>query len=129
MIHPPAARRGVLMAGALAVFLSGCGAFSRPTSNPFQGSGERRISVIVENRSGSTVVVEAMGPDRQVSLGAIEQGARVSFVIPWPDVAPLRFSIYRTGLQPHTTVPLTLAPGERAELWVQDPIEMSVVHR
>lgn len=125
----PSAPRGAFWAAILAAFLSSCAALAGPAPNPFEGPGARRLSIVVENRSGETVTVDAVGLERDVNLGPINDAAQASFFIPWQTTGPLRFSIYQIGGRSYTTSALMLAPGDEVELWVQDPIETSVVHR
>jgi hypothetical protein len=114
-----------LLAAALLV-LPGCGAFSQ-RDNPFRTESAARLSIVVENRNTQSVLVEVLDSERRLGLGTVAGRTRAVYVIPWPDTQQIRFVITPPQGLEHTTRGVRVEPGSEIELWVQDPVELSVL--
>jgi hypothetical protein len=115
-----------LTLAALPVLLTGCGLLSG-RDNPFRSESAARLSIVVENRNTDSVLVEVVEPERRVGLGTVEGQGRAVYVIPWPEAQELRFVITPPQGRSHMTTGVRIEPGTEVELWVQDPVEMSVL--
>jgi hypothetical protein len=121
----PALPAWSIWAAALLV-LPGCSLFSGQ-ENPFRTESAARLSIVVENRNTESVLVEVLEPERRLGLGTVEGRGRAVYVIPWPEAQELRFAITPPQGRSHVTTGVRIRPGTEVELWVQDPVEMSVL--
>ena len=119
-----AAPRLVLVAAL--VLVPGCGLVSQ-RDNPFRTESAARLSIVVENRNTESVLVEVLEDERRLGLGTVAGRARAVYVIPWPETRELRFVITPPQGRGHTTTGVRIEPGSEIELWVQDPVELSVL--
>jgi len=87
------------------------------------------LSIIVDNQNSSDVDVRALAPGRRISLGQVPGRSRTTLSIPWGSTQELRFQIELPTGGTHTTGGVSLPPGARVELIVQDPIQRSVIRR
>ena len=115
-----------LALAAALLLLPGCGLFSQ-RDNPFRTESAGRISIVVENRNTESVLVEVLEDERRLGLGTVAGRARAAYVIPWPETQELRFVITPPQGREHTTTGVRIEPGSEIELWVQDPVELSVL--
>jgi hypothetical protein len=111
---------------AVLLLLPGCTLFAG-RENPFRSEDAARLSIVVENRNTESVLVEVLEPERRLGLGTVEGRGRAVYVIPWPEAQELRFAITPPEGRSHTTTGVRVEPGSEIELWVQDPVEMSVL--
>jgi hypothetical protein len=122
-------RRLVSVLG-LVLLVTGCGALSgRSTWDPFASTQDRQISIRVENPTTADVTVSALSPGRRVQLGTVASRSTQQYRITWSSTQDIRFQIDPVGGRRHTTAPTGVSPGDRVELWVQQPLERSFVRR
>jgi hypothetical protein len=108
------------------LLLAGCSLLSG-RENPFRAEDAARLSIVVENRNTESVLVEVLEPERRLGLGMVAGRGRAVYVIPWPEVQEVRFVITPPRGRSHTTTGIRVEPGTEIELWVQDPVEISVL--
>jgi hypothetical protein len=122
-------RRLVSVLG-LVLLVTGCGALSgRSSWDPFASTQDRQISIRVENPTTADVTVFALSPGRRVELGIVGSRSTQQYRIAWSSTQDIRFQIDPLGGRRHTTPPTGVSPGDRVELWVQQPLERSFVRR
>lgn len=113
----------------LAVLTAGCNTLLRGNWDPFRGSTEPRIRILVTNETPGSVIVQALSPTRRITLGTIDGNGRNNYSIPWSEIQNLRFDIEILGGRTHVTSGLFARPGDQVEIRVRDPIERSEVRR
>ncbi len=114
----------------LALVLSGCGGFAAQSSwDPFASRQDRQIGIRVENPTQRDVSVTAVAPGRRIELGMVGSRSSQQYRIPWSQTQDIRFQLDPIGGRRHITPPTTVSPGDRIEVWLQDPLERSVVRR
>ena len=120
----------LLMLATSLLLLAGCaGIVGRGDWDPFRSGDDRRVSVVVVNQNISHVSVVVLAPGRRTSLGTVPGNAREGFSVPWTSRQDIRFELEAVGGERQTTVPLSIAPGERVELIVRSPLRTSSVAR
>lgn len=114
----------------LLLFVPGCVSIGgRGDYNPFRSSDARRISIVIENRNSRAVDVEALAAGRRIYLARVPGGGRAGVTIPWSETQDLGFQIDPVTSSGHRTASIRVTPGEDIELWVQDPIQLSVIRQ
>jgi hypothetical protein len=122
-------RRFVSVLG-LILIVTGCGALAgRSSWDPFASTQDRQISIRVENPTTMDVSVFALSPGRRMELGTVASRSTQQYRITWSLTQDIRFQIDPIGGRRHTTAPTGVSPGDRLELWVQQPLERSFVRR
>lgn len=118
--------RARLALTAALLLLPSCSLFPG-RENPFRAESAARLSIVVENRNTESVLVEVMEPERRLGLGTVAGRGRAVYSIPWPEAQELRFVITPPQGGSHTTTGVRVEPGTEIELWVQDPVALSVL--
>lgn len=102
---------------------------SRGSWDPFASASERRVLVYVQNRHVEDVNVAVVAAGRRESLGLIGGRSQRQFSVSWPRAENIQFQIEPFAGRRHTVGGGVVRPGDRVELYVQEPITRSFVSR
>ena len=122
--------RTPVVAFLLAVLLAGCGGLlGRGDWDPFRSAAERQLAVIIFNEHSAHVSIRALSVGRRENLGTVDPRSRRTVAIPWSTRDNIRFQLELLAGRTHTTRSILVAPGDRVELWIAEPVQRSVVRR
>ena len=122
---PLRARAVLALAGLTLAACSG----TREASNPFEtGSGARSIQINVENNNFNDATIRAVSRSER-RLGVVSGNSRESFTLPWPTVDDLRIRIDILAGDRFTTNRVSVGPGDRVFLTIQNPVYRSLLRR
>lgn len=119
--------RGLVVAGLLS--LLGCGLFPARLPDPFAGANGDALTIRVENPTREDVEIEVAAAGLRESLGRVSARSRDQFQLPWPGSQEIRFHVNLIAGPRHTTRGVVVGPGDQIEMFIQTPIERTVVRR
>lgn len=120
---------GLRVAVLLAVLVAGC---TTTRSDPMAGrvgSGGGSIQLRVTNLGFNDATLTAITTGTRTRLGVVPGKANQNFTIPWETLQELRVQISVLAGGNHTTSTVTVNPGERVELLIQENLRSSQLRR
>jgi hypothetical protein len=119
-----------LLALVATLLATGCGVLGQRSSwDPFATTSERRLVINVQNRSVDDVTVNVLVAGRRESLGMITGRSHRQFSLSWSRAENVQFQLEPVAGRRHTVGGGVVRPGDRLDLYVQDPITRSFVSR
>lgn len=116
-----------LLVGLLA---AGCAASTpSPFDDPSQGGRAGRIQLVAENREFADATLWAITSQRRERLGIVTGKASERFTIDWPAIQDLSIEIHLLAGETHRTPRLTVTPGDQLRLFIERPVNRSVLQR
>ena len=109
---------------------AGCGwVLGGSNWDPFASPTERRLAIRVENANRNDMQVRVISGGTRHDLGMIGGRSYRQTSIPWSATGAVRFEIDPIAGRRFTTSGLTVAPGDRVELIIADPVQRSFIRR
>ncbi len=122
-------RMRLAVALILPVLLAGCSATRADPMGGRMGSGSASIQLRVTNLGFNDATLTAITTGNRVRLGVVPGKTNQSFTIPWVALQELRVQISVLAGGNHTTPSVTVNPGERVELLIQENLRSSQLRR
>lgn len=130
-------RRGLPCSSAWAVILllalGGAGGCTTTRSDPMAGrmgpGGGGSIQLRVTNLGFNDATLTAITTGNRTRLGVVPGKANQNFTIPWEALQELRVQISVLAGGDFTTPTVTVNPGERVELLIQENLRSSQLRR
>lgn len=131
---PGGGRRGrwlrrVALALILPVTVVGCSATRSDPMAGRMGGGSASIQLRVTNLGFNDATLTAISTGARVRLGVVPGKANQNFTIPWEALQELRVQISVLAGGNYTTPTVTVNPGERVELLIQENLRSSQLRR
>lgn len=87
------------------------------------------ISLLVNNLSFNDATLTLLTPGNRSRLGVVSGKGTQHFTVPWPGAQELRIQVSLLAGGSFTTSPVTVGPGERLELVIQESGRGTVIRR
>jgi hypothetical protein len=112
----------------LVTAVAGCGG---TRADPMaRGGGERdMITLRVNNLNFNDATLTLMTSGTRNRIGIVPGKSTQTFTVPWPNLQELRVQISVLAGGNFTTSPVTVGPGERVELLIQENVRASQLRR
>lgn len=121
--------RWVALAFFLPVMVVGCNATRADPMAGRTGGGSAGIQLRVTNLGFNDATLTAITTGNRVRLGVVPGKTNQSFTIPWDALQELRVQISVLAGGNYTTPSVTVNPGERVELLIQENLRSSQIRR
>lgn len=126
-------RRGARVGAAVLAFLllgtgSGCGG-TRADPMPRGDGSSETITLRVNNLNFNDATLTLVTSGTRSRLGIVSGKSTQSFSVRWPNLQELRVQISVLAGGNFTTAPVTVGPGERVELLIQENVRASQLRR
>jgi len=113
----------------LPVVVMGCNATRADPMAGRMGAGSAMIQLRVTNLGFNDATLTAITTGNRVRLGVVPGKTNQSFTIPWDALQELRVQISVLAGGNYTTPSVTVNPGERVELLIQENLRSSQIRR
>lgn len=114
----------------LALAVTGCGLLSGGgTWDPFASQSERQLQIRVQNSTGDDVRIEVLAAGRREALGLVGGRTAREFGVPWSRTENIRFRLDPIAGNRLTVGNVLVSPGDRVDLYLQEPLSRSFVVR
>lgn len=120
----------VCCALGLVLAATGCGLFSGGgTWDPFASQSERQLQIRVQNSTDYDVRIDVLAAGRRESLGLVGGRTDREFEVPWARTENIQFRLDPTSGSRLTVGNVLVSPGDRVDLYLQEPLSRSFVVR
>ena len=109
--------------------VTGCAAGTRPDPMAGRGGGASTIQLRVTTLGFNDATLTALTTGSRSRLGVVSGKANQTFNIPWSGLQELRVQISVLAGGDYTTPSVTVNPGERVELLIQENLRSSQLRR
>ncbi len=123
--------RGWFLLATILLALSASAGCGGTRADPMRrgGGDQQTIQLRVNNLNFNEATVTAVTSGSRVRIGIVAGKSSETFTVPWPSLQELRIQISVLAGGSYTTPGVTVGPGERVELLIQENVRASQLRR